>query len=455
MDDDVRNIQWATYTQTALEPLTLVIVLAACILVFALPRRLAVLPMVVVAVLVPYPQRLMLGPIGFDMMRLVLISAVLRLASRGEFSSLQLNRLDKAFLAWAAVMFLLPLLIDPGGIVRQFGFAIDNALEYVVLRCLILDDKDVKPVAQGLVLLSIIVCLGMLVERKTMKNWFYLLGATSGVIMREGSIRATAGFNHPILAGTFGAILFPLAWMLWSSERRDKVLAIIGMGTGLLITLASKSSGPLYAFLSGLFAIGLWRFRQHIGKVRNALWIALILAQLLMDAPVYALLFRVPNALGLVSGSTSYHRYELIDLALHHFWEWCLVGVSLEQVAHWAWGINDVTNQFLAVAFDSGIVGLCLYVTILVRGFSMTGRIAKRTFPADANPQLARYGWGLGCVLLVHVMSFFGVSYFSGFWFFLSLTFALVSACDSTAELTIAAAEGPGAEPICMEGVAI
>lgn len=38
---------------------------------------------------------------------------------------------------------------------------------------------------------------------------------------------------------------------------------------------------------------------------------------------------------------------------------------------------------------------------------------------------MARYAWVVGSLLFVHVMAFFGVSYFSGFWFFLQLTFAL------------------------------
>lgn len=428
MDDDIRAIQWTSYSQTALEPATAVIVAIACALTFILPRRTSVLPMIVVATLIPYPQRIVLAGVGFDMVRIVIICALARVLGRKEMQSLQLTRMDKAFLAYSTLMFLVPLVTGRNGIGQQLGFILDNILEYIVFRAIITDEGSLKLIARTFVLLSLVVCAGMLLERRMEKNWFYLLGSFMEVTVREGEIRATAAFDHPILAGTFGALLFPIAWLLRQGRWPDRALWIIGMLTSILIVAASKSSGPQYAFASGLLALGLWPLRKHIRGIRNVTWAVLLFFHLIMNAPVWALLFRIPAAIGLVSGSTSYHRFELIDLAIKHIGEWWLTGISIDDVARWEWGINDITNQFLWVGFSSGLLGIIIFMIVLVRGFSLTGSAVRQQFVESNNPLAADSAWILGSLLFVHVMSFMGVSYFSGFWFFLNITFAIISA---------------------------
>ncbi len=446
MEDDVRVIHWSTYSETSIEPLTMALVGIACALTLILPRRTAILPMVAVAILIPYAQRIVIGGIGFDMMRLVLLCALLRVLSRNEIRELHLIRLDKLFLTWATVMFVVPVLTGIHGLAQQLGFALDNIIEYLLMRCLITDHNSLKPVVRTIVLLSLVVCAGMLIERRIEKNLFYVLGSHMDVTVREGEVRAAAAFDHPILAGTFGAIMFPLMWVLLQGDRRDKSLWIVGMISSVLIVAFSKSSGPLYAFAAGVFAIGLWPFRQHIGTLRKVMWATLILLQLVMSAPVWALFFRIPDSLGLVSGSTSYHRFELIDLAVSHFGEWWLAGISIDEVARWAWGINDITNQFLHIGFSCGLLGIILFVLVLVRGFSMVGQCVRQTPEKDGNPLVTMSAWAIGSLLFVHVMSFMSVGYFSGFWFFLNLSIALIPACCASVE-TDKSINVPMAEP--------
>jgi hypothetical protein len=156
--------------------------------------------------------------------------------------------------------------------------------------------------------------------------------------------------------------------------------------------------------------------------MRNLMWVTLIFFQLVMNAPVWALIFRIPEMIGMVSGSTSFHRYELITLSIRHIGEWWLMGTSLDNIAHWEWGIQDITNQYLLIGFASGLAGMILFIMVLVKGFSIIGHYVKLP---DEDPLTARYAWAVGSLLFVHVMAFFGVSYFSGFWFFLQLTLAL------------------------------
>ena len=90
------------------------------------------------------------------------------------------------------------------------------------MRCLITDHNSLKPVVRTIVLLSLVVCAGMLIERRIEKNLFYVLGSHMDVTVREGEVRAAATFDNPIMAGTFGAIMFPLMWVLLQGDRRDK-----------------------------------------------------------------------------------------------------------------------------------------------------------------------------------------------------------------------------------------
>jgi hypothetical protein len=425
MDDDIREIDFGTYNATALEPLTALFVTVAAVLIFVLPRRQVILPIIAVASLIPYPQRIVIGLLNFDLMRVVLLCALIRLTSRREWGGWRLNPLDRLFLVWAAVMFFVPVAADLSHFKQATGFVLDNIAGYLIIRCLVVDRDILKPIAKVFILLSIIVCAGMLVEHLLGKNLFFVFGAAPDVILRKGAIRGTAGFDHPILAGTYGAILLPLAWMLRPGNRREKMLWIVGTVTSFLIVWTSKSSGPLFSFMSGALAIALWPARQYVKTLRNIMWATLVFLQLVMVAPVWAIIFRVPDALGLVDGSTSYHRYELITLAVRNLSQWWLSGISIDEVAKWEWGIQDITNHYLMIGFSAGLLGLILFIALLVRSFSMVGRCVHER---HEDTQRARYAWVLGSLLFVHIMSFFGVSYFSGFWFFLNLTFALIAA---------------------------
>ncbi len=422
MGDNIRVIDFGTFDKTTLEPLTMVLALMACVMVFCLRRNLAIIPMIIVASLIPYPERIRVGILDFDMLRMVLACALIRVMARREMSELRLTSLDKFYLAWATVMVIVPVIADLDHLVQSLGFALDNIAEYLVIRSLIKDETSLKPIATAFVLLSVPVCAGMLTEHYLGKNLFYLLGSSPEVVIREGAVRATAGFDHPILAGTYGALVFPLAFVLRHGNSRGRALWIIGMVSSFLIVWASKSSGPLYAFVAGVLAIALWPLRRQVKTIRNLMWIALIFFQLVMSAPVWALIFRIPEVAGMVSGSTSFHRYELITLSMQHIGEWWLMGTSLDNIARWEWGIQDITNQYLLVGFASGLAGMILFIMVLVKGFSIIGRYVRF---ADEDSLAARYAWVVGSLLFVHVMAFFGVSYFSGFWFFLQLTLAL------------------------------
>jgi hypothetical protein len=429
--DSLRVIEFATYNKDSLTLLTAVFVLFAGLMIMALPRRYAIVPLLAVACFIHYQERVVIGGMDFDMRRLMLIFAMVRVTFRREVT-LEVNRLDKLVICWAAAMSLVPVILSPSQLVWGMGSVLDNVIGYIVIKAILHDVRSIEIAASWLALFSVPICFGMLWEVTELSNPFHIFGASEGVVERDGEIRASAGFDHPILAGTFGGVVFPFVFILWSRGGWRRLLALVAVLTSFIIVYASKSSGPLYGFMGGVFAVALWKVRRQITRIRNGLWITLVIAQLFMNAPVYAIIFRIPDALGLVTGSTSYHRFMVIDAAIKNVSQWWLIGTSSDVVGTWGYGAQDVTNHFIAIGFASGLFGIVLFVMVLVRAFSMTGHCVRSPF---ADMSTKKCAWALGSLLFMHVISFLGVAYFSGFSFFLLMSFAMIS-CHCGAYVT-------------------
>ena len=91
---------------------------------------------------------------------------------------------------------------------------------------------------------------------------------------RDGRFRAEGPFLQPILAGTFGATLFPLLVGLWRNGGRGKWLMLGGIAGSLIITIASASSGPLLTFVAAVIGFSLWRMRERMYLFRRSIVVA-------------------------------------------------------------------------------------------------------------------------------------------------------------------------------------
>jgi hypothetical protein len=415
-------IHFATYNETNITPLSMIFVVILACLTFSLPLRRALLPLVTAVCLIPYSQRIVVASLDFDLNRIMLLITVLRLVSRNEIRKWQLLPLDKYYLGLAIVSGILPFLFGSTGLGGTCGYFMDTVLAYGVMRTLLLEEGAMDEVIKWLVLLAIPIGLAMILEQITGRPTFSLLGIM-GLEVREGSTRAQAAFGHSILAGTFGGLVLPLIYICWHKRNLARGTLMLSALMSLAIVYASKSSGPLFGCLSGLAGLALWRQRQHVRSMRRAFWATLIVLHLIMKAPVWALIDRIPASLGLVAGSSSYHRYKLIDAAITNLGQWWLTGASLYEIEAWGTDLHDVTNQYIALGVSTGIIGTILLIVVLVLSFRMVGQCIRMDVP---NPVLHRCAWGLGCLFLVHTMSFLGTTYFGGFWFFFQLSIAML-----------------------------
>ena len=147
----------------------------------------------------------------------------------------------------------------------------------------------------------------------------------------------------------------------------------------------------------------MYRFRKHLRAIRWYTFISLIILHFSMNTPVWHLISRVSFS----SSSTGYFRFLLIDSAVNHAREWILIGTKY--TGHWFYGAQDITNQFILVGVQGGIIPLTLFIAQIVVAYRGLGIILDFHKKNKYDTFLA---WGLGASLLVHLTNFIGVSYF-------------------------------------------
>jgi hypothetical protein len=138
-----------------------------------------------------------------------------------------------------------------------------------------------------------------------------------------------------------------------------------------------------------------------------------------MQAPVWFLIARVD-----VTGSSSgYHRAELVDQFIHHFFDWWLLGVK--DTSDWGLDMWDVQNQYVNVGETGGLLAFVFFILVISRSFGMLGD-ARKSVDGDKGKEWML--WCLGSAMFANVVAFFGVNYFdqSRIWWFILL--AMISA---------------------------
>jgi hypothetical protein len=240
--------------------------------------------------------------------------------------------------------------------------------------------------------------------------------------IRDGKIRSQGAFGHPILAGTFAATLIPLLLALWKSGR-SKLIASVGLGSALAMVYTSASSTPMLAVFAGLLALCFWPIRRSMRVVRWSIVGFLVVAQIFMKAPVWFLIARMD----MVGASSGYHRAELVDVFIRHFFDWWLVGTN--SGGSWGWEMFDLSNQYVSIGESGGVLAFFFFIALISRSFGRLGRARKATQGRRSHEWLV---WFLGAALFAHVVGFFGISYWDQTqvaWFVL---LAMISAATTS-----------------------
>ncbi|MHB8413565.1 MAG: hypothetical protein ACYDDI_16685 [Candidatus Acidiferrales bacterium] len=402
--------------ETFVSPLVLVAMALVMVLIFILRKENVIIPLLAGFFLIPMDQVLVLGPFHFQMLRVLILFGwgrllATRLSSKTEILSGGMNAIDKAMLlstGICAVDFVL-LYRESGAFINQLGVLYTVFGIYFLMRFLIRNEEDVHRTIKTLAYISAVIAVIMLIEQATGRSPYVFLGShgvigleRQGLMVRDGRFRALASFQHPILAGTFGAILLPMFFGLFCKGKNRRV-ALMGMIASTLIVACSVSSTPLIAYAAGIGALCLWPLRKQMRAIRWGIVLVLVSLQVVMKANVWALIARA----GVIGGSSSDHRYELVNNFILRFGDWWLLGVK--STASWGWDMFDRANQYVTLGETYGLLPLIFFIAVIVYGFKYVG-IAREASEDDKKQE--KFFWALGAAMFANAVAYFGISYF-------------------------------------------
>lgn len=391
------------------------------LLLLVLPRRLALLPLLLAASYMVREQDFEIASAHFSVLRLLVLFGALRVLMRGEGLKGGLHVLDKTVLLWAACFMATSAFHRPDAFMYRAGIVWSDLGCYFLFRCWMPDASDVERMCRYACLLMVPLAVLMLYEKFTGYNLFgALFDQSSDAVMRNDQFRARGAFAGPILAGTAAATILPLAVFVW--YRGQRALALTGALASATVVYSTTSSGPVVTLLTMIFGLALWRFRRFLGPLRWAALAAIVALQMVMNDPVYFLMARID----LAGGSQGWFRAQLIRSSIDHLDEWWAFGTDFTR--HWMATGNyataehtDITNHFLAMGIMGGLPLMLLFCLILVSAFRLVGRVLAEE---DADFHRSFLAWSLGAALFGHVLNFMSISLFDQSAVFLYLILA-------------------------------
>jgi len=442
--------------QTFLSPVVLIAIMVAGLLICFAGRKKALGAFLAAAILIPPDQVLLLGGVHFPMLRILSLCGLARIGwakfrSPGRIFKGGLNGIDIAMIGLGSFVLIDGCLLwqEWGEVVFQLGNMLTILGVYFSLRFLIQDEEEIRHAIRVLACVAALVGFVMVYEHATGRNLVYstLGGARAGTlgmaIDRDDHLRAAGTFGHPILAGTFGGILLPLFIGLWVKEKKDRKFAALGVVSSITISIAASSSTALFGLLGGILGLCFWPLRRQMRFIRWGIVGTLVSLHMYMRMPVWHLI----SDIDLTGNSSSYHRYQLINQCILHFWDWMAVGTK--NYADWGWDMWDLSDQYVATANQYGLIPIVCFVAVIVLGFRYMGN-ARRTFKRDRGQVF--FAWALGASLFANVVAFFGTSYWDQTivaWYAILGMMAVitVSARREQRALTLKQPENPSPEP--------
>lgn len=369
--------------------------------------------------------------------RLLTLVGLVRLFLLGSFRTIRINILDKAFIGFAAVALLVsiaPRLDVPSPLKQNLGLIINVVLTYLYARLSIDSTHDsLHRLSVAIVCCLIPLAVALTVEKRTGRNLYSILGTVSAeAAEREGKIRATGPFKHPILAGTAGATSLPLVLIIY---RRRMMVALLGLLSSLLVVLASSSSGPLAALFAALVGLSLWPWRNSVKLMKWSAIIVVIILHLFSTRGIWYLMARMD----LVGGSTGFHRALLIDNAFSDFSRWWLRGTDYTRSwmfsgVSWSDRHTDITNYYIHLGVIGGVGLMGTLILVIIFAFNIIGRLLANLRGMEQTCSLQTFTfavWCLGCALLAHTISFVSVSYFDQLYVLFYILVGTISSLSS------------------------
>ncbi len=421
------------FNQTTVHPLGLVLLVVLGAATLLVPRRYALVPMLILVCFVGPTQRIVVATLDFNFLRILVMAGWGRVLLRGEMWGWRWRPLDTVVLSWAICATLLATVLHASlsAFIMRLGLLYDAVGLYFLCRLTVRSFSDLAVFAQCAALISLPVAVLFLVEQTTGRNLFAIFGGIPEfTIVRADRLRCRGPFLHPILAGSFWAALMPLIGALWWYRGANRILAVLGLAGAMVVVITCASATPLGGLLAGVVAATLFPVRRWFSQLRWGAVLGVIALQLVMVNPVWHLLARVQ----LVPQSTGWYRFKLIDEFIRHFNEWWMIGTEVYS-SWWTYGLDAITNEYILQGVEGGILTLGLFLGMIAVAFYGVGRMLRegtrrrsralqqtitrvhgmRTRRLRWSPTSAGHmamAWALGVSMVIHCTVFIGVSNF-------------------------------------------
>ncbi|MGH9512769.1 MAG: O-antigen ligase family protein [Terriglobales bacterium] len=409
ISDLPQNLYYGGGGATFVTPLGIAILVVAALLIFLVPRKYVIWPLLAGALLVPLSVEVVVFGLHLQSYRLTLLAGCLRMAwdvlVKRDFYPRRMTSLDKVFIAWAVVSTVTFCILwgEWAAVVNKIGFLYTTLAAYVIVRHLIRNKADVLRAIKVMAVVLAIIAPLMLREHITGSNPFSLAGANPETERRNGEDRADGPFSHPIIAGTVGAMTLPLFVGLW--WQRNRLLAATGVIASTMMVVASVSATPVMTYLAAVGALMLWPARRYLRFFRWGLVAGIIGLQLVMKSPVWFVLSHIGN----LTGGTGWHRAYLIDNFVRHFWEWWLIGTRNN--SQWGYFMWDSINTYVNAGVEGGLITFILFIAIFVYAYKRAGA-ARKMAEGSGSRRDALLIWAIGACIFANTVAFFGISYF-------------------------------------------
>jgi hypothetical protein len=400
MEDFYRNITFGGgATASLLHPIALVMLVVCLGLIFVLPLKKVVVPVLVMFFLLPQNQQFFVAGIHLFLLRIIIIAALIRLV--GTRMAGGWNSIDTAFTVWVLAQAIATLLSYSGAFFNQGAFVLDCLGGYIVFRKLMQDEESALTAIRSIAVIAFIVGVNMIYENVTLVNNFGLMGGTRATPeIREGSPRSQGPFQHALTAGAFGATALPLIYMMWK-RRVSRGLAAFGIFGSTAMTMSTATSTSLLSFFAVLLAVLAWPLRSRMRQIRWGFVGVVGALSLVMSAPVWFIIARID----LTGSSSSYQRAALIDAFVNNVDKWWLLGSN---TSSWGWDMWDAQNWFVSSGAGGGLLAFVAFVMVMKKCFWLTGDAMKKA----TNVADERMFWLLGGTLFVDLVTFMGVNFF-------------------------------------------
>ena len=397
--------------QMVLHPFGVLGLCLAVISLITLSRKHAIIPVVLLLCFIPSAQRILVGTVDFQFLRILGIVGLLRILVKAEYKGVRWKLADLVMLVFVGLPMITVFLRGVGGsFMNVAGQGLDLISMYLIGRCLMRDRAAWGNFALAMVIIGIPVLVAFTFEKFTSRNVFSLFGGVPEfTALRNGKLRAQGAFAHPILAGVWWAAMTPIFLSMYYAHPNrtwGRMIAWFGVPISVTLVMLTASSTPIGGCLLGL---GLWLIyplRKQIVQLRWYIGIVLVALHFISKSGLHGLLM---TRFTFVSGSTGYHRYLLIDAAIQRIPEWFLFGTR--STYSWGWGLDDVTCQYVAAAVSGGIILLACLLYMLVASTRAAYSIGQsKGVPSERwRNWLA---WGLVSSIAVHALCFLAVTYF-------------------------------------------